>query len=424
MTLLSITYRSGLFFACFIVIIDKKINQKESVMFSNTSNLFYEYTAHRIAHRRRYFKLSNKEIADREEKTEPYYDHVFGEFLPEEKIPKQSKYDPTMISRIVHNNRTNQNRYLIPRAYINLLVTKLSFKNESEMFWGNSWELDYIAPHVFRSLILDIKHQTDIDNVENLLIDYVPYARFLAFIETLHSTLEKLYIPKSKLQQFKLDVSILKKSELTAKHHKIIQEISFVLAIFQNSGVELTQFTNKSLTDPEIYSDILFQFENVLNEAIDRQYLHLKKLFRGKLEQFFKNTKSFKQLPKAIDIFCKEEFIPMLLIAYKEQHHGLEPSIENIGKRVYDIFRLDIEPLLLQTNINSLSDRNLILDNTLLPQKIIYPELISASFTYINHLITYQELMNQSKSIEFYSQFKWDTKYEQYLKNIFSKKEV
>ena len=200
-----------------------------------------------------------------------------------------------MISRIVHNNRTNQNRYLIPRAYINLLVTKLSFKNESEMFWGNSWELDYIAPHVFRSLILDIKHQTDIDNVENLLIDYVPYARFLAFIETLHSTLEKLYIPKSKLQQFKLDVSILKKSELTAKHHKIIQEISFVLAIFQNSGVELKQFTDKSLTDPEIYSDILFQFENVLNKAIDRQYLHLEKLFRGKLEQFFKNTKSFKQ---------------------------------------------------------------------------------------------------------------------------------
>ncbi|HEL1169984.1 TPA: hypothetical protein TVK14_001983, partial [Streptococcus equi subsp. zooepidemicus] len=168
-------------------------------MFPNTSNLFYEYTAKRIAHRRKHFQLSNKEIADREEKSEPYYDYVFKKELPGEKIPKLSKYDPTMISKIAHNNRTNQNRYLIPPAYINLLVKKLKFQNETEMFWGNSWELDFIASHIFRCLILDIKHQADIDYVENLLIDYVPYARFLAFLETLHSTLEKMNISKSKL---------------------------------------------------------------------------------------------------------------------------------------------------------------------------------------------------------------------------------
>ncbi|HEL1169981.1 TPA: hypothetical protein TVK14_001980, partial [Streptococcus equi subsp. zooepidemicus] len=172
-----------------------------------------------------------------------------------------------------------------------------------------------------------------------------------------------------------------------------------------------------------IYSDILFQFENVLNEAIDRQYLYSEKIFRKKLKQFFKTTQSFKQLPKAIEAFCKEEFLPMLFDAYKEQHQGLEPSLETIGKRVYDIFRLDIAPLLLQTNINALAEKNLIVDNTLIPQEISYHQLIPASIDYINHLNTYQELTNQSKSMRLYSQSEWDIKYEQNLKNAFPKEE-
>lgn len=394
-------------------------------MFPNTSNLFYEYTAKRIAHRRRYFKLSNKEIADREEKSEPYYDYVFNKTLPGEKIPKLSKYDPTMISKIAHNNRTNQNRYLIPPAYVNLLIKKLNFHDDNEMFWGDSWELDFIAPHVFRCLILDMKYQEDIDdNVENLLLDYVPYARFLAFLETLNSTLEKMNISKSKLHQFKLDFSLLKTTELTTKYHNLIQEIGYVLAIFQKSGLELEQFTDKSLTNPEIYSDILFQFENVLNRAIDKQYFYLEEAFKKKLERFFNTTHSFKQLPKSLHIFCKEELIPMLLDAYKQQHQGLEPSLETIGKRVYDIFRLDIEPLLLQININTLAEKNLIVDNALIPQEIIYPQLITASIAYINHLNTYQELANQSKTIKIHSQFEWDTEYEQHLKIVFSKEEL
>lgn len=112
------------------------------------------------------------------------------------------KRDHKQISRIIHNERTKNNRFLICDAVIEnyyedtktgekkkcgLLATeKLGFKNKKEIFWGTDSEIyDYLYD-LFKEL-WDALPNFKI-NTESYLYDYIPYAKYNTYYNLLFNS--------------------------------------------------------------------------------------------------------------------------------------------------------------------------------------------------------------------------------------------
>lgn len=146
--------------------------------YEKSSNIIYQYTADRLKRRREVLKLTNDVIARKKifVHYEAYTDYATDEDEPErfntEINPVKSKFDSSMISRILNNERgkigerNSPNPYLIPPAYEKLLMEQLQFEDIKELFWGASIEVGSIVKSFYRTLFEEILE----DNQSELVV--------------------------------------------------------------------------------------------------------------------------------------------------------------------------------------------------------------------------------------------------------------
>lgn len=104
--------------------------------------------------------------------------------------------DPKILSSIRHNKRTSRNRFLVPdRVFYNPqyedgLLVKLDFhKSKQEVLWGTDEEIKENLPHIFKKIMLDLlDNQSELDfSIEDILCDFVPYAKYSTYFNLLFS---------------------------------------------------------------------------------------------------------------------------------------------------------------------------------------------------------------------------------------------
>ena len=165
--------------------------------FEKSSNVIYQYTSDRLKLRKGLLKLTNEVIAKKKIFVHDLYvDYAADEDDIEKYIQKdnffKSKFDPSIISRIINNEkgkikeRNSPNPYLIPPAYEELLLEQLQFLNKTELFWGTDLELNYIVKVFYNVLFDEIMH-SEVSELKDLLTlyvsDYVRFSRDRAFFK-------------------------------------------------------------------------------------------------------------------------------------------------------------------------------------------------------------------------------------------------
>lgn len=223
------------------------------------------------------------------------------------------KPDHKQISRIINNNRTKNNPFLINEAvllntykdeetgeYIPCgLLETLDFNSKSEILWGTDEEIKSYLHELFIKLwsVLSEEPNSVIDT-ESYLYDYVPYAKYSAYWNI-------LFPSDSNGPRFfstKLD-------------GKKLGFLAITHGIYEDTVIE--------------------NIDTARNEALMFLYARFKDNFLNEFLKFTSKTLSFHKLDKVIkESFINELFIPMIK-RYK-------PNTSSLGLRVKDLILEDL----------------------------------------------------------------------------------
>lgn len=269
---------------------------------TNTLNLIYEKCAERIKQRKNTLKITASKI-----------------------YPN----DPKLVSKIINNTKTKNNRFLIPDSVLQCwydnecfgLISKLNFNSKQDVLWGNKKEIQEYLYELFLMIFDDLQECYDENILNDFYLDYIPYAKYTALIKLLLGN----EIPKEQKRKRVTETNIEAKP------------FSFILAY--------------GVWEDEVIENY-GKFINSKQEIIDYLFLICYKNFQDIFLKFVDNTDSFHKIDKKFSDFVYGSFIPMLEKTTDEKI--------SLGKRVYNLILNDIsmsEKLLSNENIyNSATD--------------------------------------------------------------------
>lgn len=400
--------------------------------YENIEEFFYTHTVSRLSIRKKLLDITNKEIAGYKVKwvkiQDEYIDYTG---LEEHEAAKYEKHyikneekvlDEKIVSKILNNNRagystrSSPNQFLIPPSYVQTLITTLKFEDKNSMFWGEEWEVETFAGEFFKIIFETLLASSQYKSLCNaLLIDYIPfsYNKNLRDIIWNQLNLNGFSFYTIENLQFILSSRTSFIREFIEENFPFISDIFFyiihLLDLYNLVDHEISQVIlniktenfNEDFEDAfrekfdESIQDIVFEYLLIFaslttelkyfeEEAIGKIYLSFKLAFIDLYKDFFYKLDNFKSLPKYINIFINEKFIPLITNTI-----DLNEFIKNsLGHRVENIMKTDLVQLnteLLLTNLDN--------DNRL--DKAHF-ELVNASKTYINKLKHHQFLYDKS----------------------------
>lgn len=334
---------------------------------NKVEEFFYENTSKRMAVRKEALDLTNEQIAgyivEEELVSEGWVDPTgMGEDEPPtyktvKKKPTNIKVvDPIMISRMLNNqrdpisrDRPSPNPFLIIPSYIPTLIETLAFDRYQDLFWGEAWEVSIFSGKLFNLLINEISSDSKYKYlVETLLMDYVPYAKQMAFKELVWRRLEEEGYPSDQVGNFIQQID----GEISYKQTNNNKNDFTVFIGVAYSTMRTYGLTEKNHNSEEFLMDFSFldgHIEYYRNEAIGRLYLLLEEQFLDKYKEFFYKQDNFKSLSKKIVKFIEDKFIPMLYDAIGRDLND-EVDIQgfkelSLGYRVRNIVQTDIAQL-------------------------------------------------------------------------------
>ena len=391
--------------------------------FINSSNVFYQYTADRLKRRREVLKLTNDVIARKKifVHYEAYKDWATDEdepekFISEDNIEK-TKFDSTLISRIINNERgkigrrSSPNPFLIPPSYEELLVKQLQFNSKRELFWGASVETEYIAKTFYTNLFEEVlaDNQSELSEILNLcLIDYVPYSRDLAYYQMIVERCIEQYSESS--DQSDLMGIKKKNSEIwntfinlldNDLEHLInsLQKGDYLAIIMYATINFIMDLVGKNEDRNDIHSVFIsFQIlrtniEYFRREAIGRiiytNFDSLLELF----QDYFYQLDNFKSLNKKISKFTLN-----ILTPFFKELLGDSDEFKNysLGYRVKNIIETDIESIFSYASKVSQEQ----FDDTTNPNSNMYKKWLQTTKVYISDLKHIQWLTDGARSVD------------------------
>lgn len=269
----------------------------------NIENFFYDRTS--------------KRIADRISKTNLRHIDIY-------------KPDHKQISRIINNERTKNNRFLVCDAVLSnyyeddktgkfkrcgLLESKeLNFKNEEEILWGTTTEISSYIYDLYLLLWNEVITSPSPYNIDSelYLCDFVPFAKNSTYFKIL----------------------FLSNNTYPAKFYGIRED------------------------------SIVGELDTSENDALLFLYSKLENEFSNFFQAFTRAQKSYHKLDKTINDILLPQFVKIL-----ESH---KPNFSSLGLRVRDLIIADLShsaPMIAEQNYQS-----------------FYTQLISASSNYILEL--------------------------------------
>ncbi|MDY4761177.1 hypothetical protein [Streptococcus thoraltensis] len=389
--------------------------------YENSGNIIYQYTADRLKRRREVLKLTNDVIARKKifVHYEAYTDYATDEDEPEkfnaETSPVKSKFDPSMISRILNNERgklgerNSPNPYLIPPAYEELLMEQLQFEDTKELYWGASIEVKSIVQSFYTTLFEEIleDNQSELSELLNLYIaDYVPYSRNLANYRLIA---EKCIEQCSDLsEQFSLIGTKISKSELWDMFtHMLENDFEYLLESFERGNpLAIAMYTtidflmemigenteNRDQRTIFIAFQLLkFNLDSFRRESIGRIiFINFENLIQLYQDYFFQLS-NFKFLNKKIS-----EFVSDILTPFFKELLGKTDEFKSysLGYRVRTIIETDIESIysyesrVTQEQYDDVTNQN----------SSIYKRLLETTITYISDLKYMQWLTDRESA--------------------------
>ena len=433
--------------------------------YQNTCEIIFSYASKRIKKRKEFLKLTNEIIAGKKifvhyeayddptkEEGEFGHDDSSPEYFKAEKNPTNSKYDVSMISRIMSNNRKgtknrqSPNPFLVPPTYENLLVEKLQFEDVKELFWGTSAEHEYIVTSFYKVLFEEVLEDgnSELSELLNLyLTDYIPFSRDLAYYQMI---VEKCLAQCNEL----IKTSFSTETEEKGKNlwdifiNMLDNDLEYLLQSFEN-GNTLTvvmyatidfifNMIENRYEDTDV-RDLFLKFkflkenlEYTRREALGRIiFLNYKNLFKLYQSYFFRQ-KNFKSLNKKISEFTSDILTPFFkeLLGEKDEF-----KVYSLGYRVKNIIETDIESIFVYTSritpeqYDDFSNQN----------ATFYKKLLKSSTEYVFNLKYIQllsdkelsEILSYEDVEKFYFQsvdikdlfFNWEKEYDAYLQDSY-----
>lgn len=400
--------------------------------YKNIEEFFYTHTVDRISIRKKLLDITNKEIAGYKAewvKVQDEYTDYTG--LGEHEDAKYEKHyiknekkilDEKIVSKILNNNRSgystrsSPNQFLIPPSYVETLITTLKFEDKNSMFWGDEWEVETFAGEFFKIIFETLLNSSRYKSLCNtLLIDYIPfsYQKNLRYIIWNQLNLKGFSFQTIENLQFNLSNRSNIIREFIEENFPFIWDIYFDiihlldaydLVDHETSQIILnikTENFNEDFEDDfiekfdESIQDVVYTyliiFSNITTnlkyfekEAIGKIYLSYKSEFVDLYKDFFYELDNYKSLPKYINIFINEKFIPLITNTI-----DLNEFIKNsLGHRVENILKTDL--VQLNTNFPLTNIDN---DNQLTKTHF---ELVNASKKYIKKLKHLQFLYDKA----------------------------
>ncbi|WP_270343394.1 hypothetical protein [Lactococcus petauri] len=250
--------------------------------YKDTKDFIYNNVSKRIQEHKKESNLTYYQIAGYENKVK-YEKH--------EPIKAWENYDIAIIKSISKGKiYKKRNPYLISDLYVDRFTYCLKFKDKLELLWGN-FENRNFSKIFFQKLCIDVLWGRNLELksfLNNILIDYVPYAKALSFWEMFYTNeIDIANIPRSK--------------------YKIHPQFY-------------------GLNDDKTFED----FEPRQLEAINYLYEKCFLDFDEKMIYFIKNNgDSFKKLDDKIHYFVEKEVINMLM-DYKLDEFSLGLRARNL----------------------------------------------------------------------------------------------
>lgn len=386
--------------------------------YEKSSNIIYQFTADRLKRRREVLKLTNDVIARKKIFVHyaAYTDYATDEDEPErfnaEINPVKSKFDSSMISRILNNERgkigerNSPNPYLIPPAYEELLMEQLQFEDSKELFWGSSVEVEVIVKSFYTTLFEEIleDNQSELSELLNLYIgDYVPFSRELAYYQLI---VEKCIEQCSDLsEQFSKIGTKISKNELWDMFTSMLEnDFEYLLESFERGDpLAIVMYTTIDFimemisknTENRDKRTILITFQllklnldSFRRESIGRIiFVNFENLVQLYQDYFFQLS-NFKSLNKKIS-----EFVSDILTPFFKELLGTPDEFKyySLGYRVRTIIETDIESIysyesrITQEQYDDVTNHN----------SRTYKSLLDTTITYISDLKNMQWLTDR-----------------------------
>lgn len=375
-------------------------------MTSLTTDFIFNVASLRCKIRKEHFHLSNEDIS--------YYidDEGNEKFL-----------NVSYISRILNNqympykNRRSPNPFLIPKSYIEPLQKNLNFNCTKHIFFGENWEIEMLSPLIFQAMILDLmNNKKTTEFIETLLLDSVSYAQYVSFFELFESELNKKGYSIQTLKNMWKDKYMLEPDKFEIKYNRFMQEINYILAIWKKADIDFQKYfifepshfhifdfspstSSKRNISRQADDQILIikRRQFILQCRINELYNEMSESFIANIKKFFHPLKSFKDLPRKIENFLNEIFIPELN-QYINKEGGKERFIlQSLGHRARQIIKNDIIPIQKEKYLHELSKLDLYVDERKLSSSELRQKqtLLDISLAYVEQLEKYQTGVKQ-----------------------------
>ena len=376
-------------------------------MYDKTAEVIYKYTSNRLKIRKKFLKLTNDLISTKKIYVhyEEYIDYPGGgkDNLPERYIamnnPEKVRFDSTLISRIINNNRkapanrNSPNPYLIPPVYEKLLQNKFQFCSKRELFWGDDENEKYYINNFYFTLFSEIleNNSTEVGKyLELLLYEYVPFSEnitYYRFIKTIcieelvnRCELSRLEAEKifekfsANLGKSKEGYTILieKLNSNQTMYYKII--MTFIYIVFKLFG-KISEYE-----DYTIYMKYSLLKENIddfkkeaLGRIINIHFSELETLYK----HYFYDLNNFKRLSKNIDCFVNNQLTEYFKDVLGDEVHFKQKSL---GHRVQNIIESDMSMVYAYNIINQ---EKYVVENSI---SNFHKDLVDINLPYIREL--------------------------------------
>ena len=203
--------------------------------------------------------------------------------------------DPKIISSVVNNRRTKNNRFLIRDGIVATIskkdgaeygfLPKLSFESRQEILWGSNEEINSYIYDLFVLLWEEVSSETSSYGIDKdlLLCDYIPYAKYKSYWNIIFSSENKYS--------------------------------AIAYGIYEDDVVGKIGCAEKKA--------LMFLYQKCQQE------------FLSNFEEFAKNTLTFYKINQAFKKdFIEESFVPLL-----KKH---TPDSSSLGLRVRDLIYSDL----------------------------------------------------------------------------------
>jgi hypothetical protein len=256
-----------------------------------------------------------------------------------------TQYDLSMISKIFNNKKTNNNPYLIPPAYIDLLVQQLKYNSIGELLWGK--DVNY-ANSILFILIKEVlyKHPKYKENLAQALLEDVQYVKYVA-VNTYSWYYDKIETELSDNTNGKLDKIVDKMQKSAIERFCCLYGFDYILLdyLIKNKGLSKLDKCIDTFVD-NILIPLLININSDIN-SFGRQAYNLLSGCAAQLKRFkeyYVSTTMDKEADASgyydiIDIRdrLKEEcysYVNLLEDAQSEMHNNLNMDLPD-KKNIY-----------------------------------------------------------------------------------------